>query len=113
MNLKTQLQEQTNHAKEKAEATIEQVKESASELKEKASDKAGELKEITQHRAEELSADGRSVVVETKDQLGATVKSVTGHIEEFVGRVLDNPAIEAEGLARQAEAKIQREHAGE
>ena len=84
-----------------------------SEIQHKTAEKVGDLKDGVQHGTESLGTETQHLAHETKDQLGATVNSVTGHIQEFVGHILDKPALEAEGLARQAEAELQREHSGE
>ncbi|MBE9031436.1 CsbD family protein [filamentous cyanobacterium LEGE 11480] len=50
---------------------------------------------------------------ETQGHLGASVKDATGTVQEIVGRVTDNPALEAEGMARQTEAQLEHELASE
>jgi len=113
MTIKTTIEEQSSNLKDKAYDAIDHAKENLTEMQHKAAEKVGDLKDGMQHGTEALGTETQGLAHETKDQLGATVKSVTGYIQEFVGHVLDKPALEAEGLARQAEADIQREHSGE
>ena len=113
MTIKTTLEEQSSNLKDKAHDVIDHAKENLSEMQHKAAEKVGDLKDGVQHGTEALGTETQGIAHETRDQLGATVNSVTGHIQEFVGHILDKPALEAEGLARQAEAELQREHSGE
>lgn len=113
MTIKTQLQEQSSNLKDKAHDVIDHAKENLTEIQHKTAEKVGDLKDGMQHSTEAIGTETQHLAHETKDQLGATVNSVTGHIQEFVGHLLDKPALEAEGLARQAEAELQREHSGE
>jgi uncharacterized protein YjbJ (UPF0337 family) len=42
----------------------------------------------------------------TENRVEATAKNVEGHIQEAVGKVTGDPQTEAEGKAKQAEAKV-------
>ncbi len=113
MTIKTQPEENSSNLKDKVHDAIDHAKENLSEIQHKSAEKVSDLKDGMQHGTEALGAETRHLANETKDQMGATVNSLTGHIQEFVGHILDKPALEAEGLARQAEAELQREHSGE
>jgi uncharacterized protein YjbJ (UPF0337 family) len=113
MTIKTQLQQQSANLKDKAHDAVDHAKENLSEMQHKAAEKVGDLKDGMQHGTEALGSETQHLAHETKDQMGATVNSVTGYVQEFVGHLLDKPALEAEGLSRQAEADLQREHSGE
>lgn len=113
MTIKTKLEEQSSNLKDKAHDAIDHAKENLVEMQHKAAEKLGDFKDGMQHGTEAFGTETQHLAHEAKDQIGATVNSVTGHIQEFVGHVLDKPALETEGLSRQAEAESQREHAGE
>lgn len=113
MTIRAKIEEQSSNLKDKAADVVDHAKENLSEIQHKTAEKVADLRDGVQHGTESLGTETQHLAHETKDQLGATVNSVTGHIQEFVGHLLDKPALEAEGLARQAEAEIQREHSGE
>ena len=113
MSIQTKIEEQSSNLKDKATDILDNAKENLSEIQHKTAEKVGDLKDGVQHGTEAFGTETQHLAHETKDQMGATVNSVTGYIQEFVGHILDKPALEAEGLARQAEAEIQREHSGE
>ena len=113
MTIKTQLEENSSSLKDRAYDALDHAKENLTEIQHKTAEKVGDLKDGMQHGTEALGSETQHLAHETKDQIGATVNSLTGHIQEFVGHILDKPALEAEGLARQAEAELQREHSGE
>jgi len=113
MSIQTKIEEQSSNLKDKATDVLDNAKENLSEIQHKTAEKVGDLKDGVQHGTEAFGTETQHLAHETKDQMGATVNSVTGYIQEFVGHILDKPALEAEGLARQAEAEIQREHSGE
>ena len=113
MSIQRKIEEQSSNLKDKAPDAFDHAKENLSEIQHKTAEKVGDIKDGMQHSTESLGTETQHLAHETKDQMGATVNSVTGHIQEFVGHLLDKPALEAEGLARQAEAELQREHSGE
>lgn len=113
MTIQTRIEEESSNLKDKAIDAIDHARENLSEIQHKTAEKVGDIKDGMQHSTEALGTETQQLAHETKDQMGATVNSVTGHIQEFIGHILDKPALEAEGLARQAEAELQREHSGE
>ena len=110
MNIQDQLHEQSDVLKEKTETAVEQVKESLENLQEKLGEQARGVQDNVQNTTTKLAADGQSLASGVQEQVGAALQDVTGHVQAVVGRITDNPALEAEGLARQAEAEIVREH---
>ena len=82
----------------------------------------GDPKDQVEGKAKQVDANLSNAVEDVKDtgdkdhkgsknHAGATAKNVEGKVQEFVGNVTGNPQTQAEGVAKQAEAKVR--HAAE